>query len=81
MPIKVNKRVDKKAKTPKHTRELNQSLRETQEKRIAKRRTKYHRIRKDKAPRDYDRVQIIVDGEERQLSQSSKFLLDMLIKD
>ncbi len=71
----------KKDKKPKHTRELNQSLRDIQEERLSKRRTKYHRIRKDKAPRDYDRVQIIVDGQERQLSRSSKFLLDMLIKD
>ncbi len=46
-----------------------------------KKRTKYHVIRKDKTSEDYDKLKLVVDGEEKEISNSSKFMLDMLIKD
>lgn len=45
------------------------------------RRTKYFIKRKDKTPEDYEKVKLIVDGKEMELSDSSKFLLEQLIKD
>ena len=37
--------------------------------------------RKDRTPEDYEKVKMVVDGEEKDISNSSKFLLDMLIRD
>lgn len=55
---------------------------ETPRKVLAKRerRTKYHLLRKDKTSKDYERIRLFVDGEEKKLSDSSKFLLEQLIE-
>ena len=43
--------------------------------------TKYFINRKDKSPEEYERIKIMVDGKELELSDSSKFFLEQLIKD
>ena len=47
----------------------------------AQRRTRYQVVRKDKTAKDYKDIKLTVGGEEQQMSDSSKFMLDMLIKD
>jgi hypothetical protein len=44
-------------------------------------RTKYFLMRKDKTPEDYQRVKLVIDGKEIEISDSSKFLLEQLITD
>jgi len=69
--IKGNKT---KAETVKDLNEL-KIKRETR----AARKAKYHLIRKDKTPSDYEGVKLVIDGKEMELSNSSKFLLEQLI--
>lgn len=57
-----------------------QELKAKREARAAKK-AKYHLIRKDKTPSDYEKVKLIIDGKEMELSDSSKFLLEQLIQD
>lgn len=45
------------------------------------RRTKYQLVRKDKTPEDYKKIQVYVDGKEMELSDSSKYFLDMLLQE
>jgi hypothetical protein len=54
-------------------------LKAKREARAAKK-AKYHLIRKDKTPSDYEGVKLVIDGKEMELSDSSKFLLEQLIK-
>ena len=44
-------------------------------------RTKYQIIRKDKTAKDYKALKLMVGGREQPMSDSSKFMLDMLVKD
>jgi hypothetical protein len=44
-------------------------------------RTRYHINRKDRKPEEYQGIQLFVNGKEMILSESSKFLLEQLIKD
>lgn len=61
--------------------ELDKSLLEKRAERVAKRRERYQLKRPERKPQEYDKIKIIIDGEEKQLSQGSKFLLDHLVKD
>jgi hypothetical protein len=44
------------------------------------RKTRYHLLRKDRTHEDYKGIRLFVDGEEKTLSDSSKFILEQLIK-
>lgn len=44
-------------------------------------RAKYQVIRKEKTDKEYEDVKVIVDGTEKKVSKTSKYLLDMLITD
>lgn len=46
-----------------------------------KNRTKYHLKRKDRTPEQYQSIKLVIDGQEVEISNSSKFLLEMLIKE
>ena len=78
MPIIINKKINVIPKAPSATREKLQTPLRVAARR--ERRTKYHLMRKDKTHQDYERIRLFVDGEEKTLSDSSKFLLEQLIK-
>jgi len=44
-------------------------------------RQSYHSHKAEKLPHEYDGVKIVIDGKERKVSRSSKYLLDMMIYD
>lgn len=77
MPIIINKKINTASKP----RAVKQDMRPPAGV-VARRqqRTKYHLLRKDKTHADYERIRLFVDGEEKTLSDSSKFLLEQLIK-
>ena len=80
MPIFIKKMVVKNQHEDRRE-ELNKSLLEKRAERVTKRRERYQLKRPERCPQDYDKIKIIVDGEEKHLSQGSKFLLDHLVKD
>lgn len=58
----------------------NQELRKRREERIS-RRTKYFVRRKDRDHADYKGIKLFIDGEEVEINDSAKFILEQLIAD
>ena len=55
-------------------------LRKRQEREKAKKAGNYQVIRKDKTSADYDAIEVYVHGKKVELSDTSKYLIDMLIQ-
>lgn len=77
MPIIINKKINTASKPRAAKQELRPPAGVVARR---ERKTKYHLLRKDKTHQDYERIRLFVDGEEKTLSDSSKFLLEQLIK-
>ena len=78
MPIIINKRTINTASKPRAAKQEQRTPVGVMARR--EKRTKYHLMRKDRTHEDYKHIQLFVDGEEKELSDSSKFLLEQLIE-
>ncbi len=72
---------ERKAQRKVRLEALTDEQREKRNVRVSKRKERYRLRRKERKPAEFDKVKIVVDGEEKQLSEGSKYLLDQLIKD
>jgi len=44
-------------------------------------RPSYHETKKEMLPEEYDEVKVVINGKEKKVSRSSKYMLDMMITD